>query len=353
MSDSPYEALSMRLGFPDSAHLRKILELLLTQKEASVAASLPGGPGDVAQKLGIPQDRAKDILEGLWQKGAAFPKNFQKRDTYRFARDLIQLHDATLASKHFDLGKNREYTKAWHTFGMEEFYVKMGNLLPQIFSKPIWRVIPAWDAIKDLEGVEPYENIRTMVDAQDALAVVPCSCRVVKSGVDEPCRFTDEQGTWHCVQFAKGANYVTARDSGKVLTKEEAFDLMQKAAKDGLMHMGPNTKDLNPNTICNCCEDCCEFFGFYKVGNVPPEALTAKSRFRAYVNEASCKGCQDCIDRCAFGAIELIRPQGSKKYKASVDEEKCFGCGVCLVGCTYDAMRFKPIMPSDELAFMD
>jgi len=176
---------------------------------------------------------------------------------------------------------------------------------------------------------------------------------VVKQGVDEPCRFTDEQGTWHCVQFAKGANYVTARDSGKVLTKEEAFDLMQKAAKDGLMHMGPNTKDLNPNTICNCCEDCCEFFGFYKVGHVTPEALTAKSRFRAYVNVANCKGCQDCIDRCAFGAIELIRPQGSKKYKASVDEEKCFGCGVCLVGCAYDAMRFKPIMPAEALAFMD
>ena len=67
--------------------------------------------------------------------------------------------------------------------------------------------------------------------------------------------------------------------------------------------------------------------------NLPLGLSWDKSRYLAYVNPDDCDGCQVCVDRCLFDAIEMERPEGSKKYKAVIDPEKCFGCGVWVVGC--------------------
>jgi NAD-dependent dihydropyrimidine dehydrogenase PreA subunit len=72
-----------------------------------------------------------------------------------------------------------------------------------------------------------------------------------------------------------------------------------------------------------------------------------KSRYQAYVNEADCSGCQICVDRCLFDAIEMEKPLGSKKYKAVVYPEKCFGCGVCVIKCKPRALRMKAVRPPE------
>ncbi len=63
--------------------------------------------------------------------------------------------------------------------------------------------------------------------------------------------------------------------------------------------------------------------------------------FIAYVNAGDCNGCQQCLDRCQFDAIEMERPEGSKKYKAVVDADKCFGCGVCVITCKPEALKMR------------
>jgi len=349
MGEDPFEALLSILGFPGSPYLRRILEYMMTPIQAKVAAALPGEVEEIARKVGMSQEEVKNILEELWFKGLVFPKDFDQRNYFRFARDLVQLHDATLATQHLDPIKDKKYFELWHEFGINEFYKGMGELLSAVFTKPIWRVIPAYGAIKDMEGVLPHENIVEMINAQDNLAVVPCSCRQVKIAIGEPCEYTDESKVWHCTQFARGAEYVVKRGSGKPLTKQEAIRLMEEVERDGLIHMGPNNSRMVVNTICNCCSDCCEFFNFYRHGNVPPEVLTAKSRFEAYVDAEKCVGCQTCVERCHFDAIELVKSEGSKKYKARVIPEKCFGCGLCVVGCEVGAMKFKIVRPPEHI----
>ncbi len=82
-----YEELMQKLGFPDSQLLRNILEYLMSEEEARVAAALPGSVDEVAEKLGMDKEKVKEILENLFRKGVVIPKDFQKRDYFRFARD--------------------------------------------------------------------------------------------------------------------------------------------------------------------------------------------------------------------------------------------------------------------------
>ena len=74
-----------------------------------------------------------------------------------------------------------------------------------------------------------------------------------------------------------------------------------------------------------------------------------KSRYQAHVNLDDCDGCQVCVDRCSFDAIEMVRAEGSKKYKAVINSDKCFGCGVCVVGCKPEAIKMKVIRPAEHI----
>ena len=94
-----YDTLSEKLGFPGSSRLRTILEAVMTPLQARLAEALPGSVSEVAQKTGMSEDDARKNLEELFRRGAVFPKgDFAKRDYYKFARDIVQFHDATHAT---------------------------------------------------------------------------------------------------------------------------------------------------------------------------------------------------------------------------------------------------------------
>jgi len=83
------------------------------------------------------------------------------------------------------------------------------------------------------------------------------------------------------------------------------------------------------------------------------EKIWVKTRFIAQIDEDACIGCQICVDRCQFDAIDMVKPEGngkSKKLKAKVDPEACFGCGVCVLGCKEaNAMTMKTVRPPDHI----
>ena len=86
----------------------------------------------------------------------------------------------------------------------------------------------------------------------------------------------------------------------------------------------------------------------------------AKSRFEAVVDRDKCTGCQDCVDRCQFDAIEMVRvktattKKGKKgKLKSIIDPEKCWGCGVCVLACDEaNAMSMKTVRPPEHIPVM-
>lgn len=342
-----YDTLTERLGFPGSARLRSILEMLMTREEAVLAEALPGSIAEVAEKTGVPEEQVRASLDKLYYKGVVFPKgDFANREYYRFARQIIQLHDAVQATSNLDPEKDRPFFQKWHDFCKEEMYPRMAAMFKGATTR-ITRVIPAYRAIKDLPDVLPAENFHEILKAQDIIAVVPCSCRYRTTAVGEQCAHTEEAKTWHCLQFGRGAEYVINRGSGRKLSLEEALLLCDDVEEDGLIHRWANNANMTGiNTSCQCCRDCCEEYAAMDQGGVPVSQWWEKSRYEAYLaSPDDCNGCGLCVDRCQFDAVEMVETDDG--LKAAIEAEKCFGCGACVVGCSMEALKMKVVRPPE------
>jgi NAD-dependent dihydropyrimidine dehydrogenase PreA subunit len=344
-----YDSLVESVGFPGSARLRRVLENLMTPQQAQMAAALPAAVAEVAEKTGFPEDEVRKALDDLFSKGVAFPRgDFVTRDYYRFARNITQLHDASMATKDRDVVRDREFYELWYDFIINEMYPDTAERLKQAQS-PLTRVVPAYKSIKDLPDVLPCENFPEMLKAQEVIAVVPCSCRYCTTAVGEHCERTSEEERWNCLQFGRGAEYVIKRDSGRQLSTEEALELCEKVEEDGLLHQWPNTAMMTGiNTSCQCCRDCCMIYVPIDQARMPVGKVWQKSRYQAYmVDLDACDGCQDCVERCQFDAVTMAKVEGSRKLKASIIEDNCFGCGSCVVGCEPAALKMKVVQPPE------
>jgi MinD superfamily P-loop ATPase len=82
-------------------------------------------------------------------------------------------------------------------------------------------------------------------------------------------------------------------------------------------------------------------------GNIH-EILTP-SRYRAAANQEICNGCQTCVERCKFDAIEMRRVPGSKKLKSAIINENCLGCGVCVITCRTKALMLELVRPPEHI----
>ncbi len=325
-----YQKLAERLKLPGSPCLLKVLRKLATPADVRMLLELPAEPADLAGKLGLSQELVRQKLQEFLEKGMVIPTS----KGLRLARDVTQLHDATLASA--DKWVDEELLDLWKEFHEVEWIRNMVSALGDQYVQYI-SVIPAWKALERSPGispaeVKPEENIRELIKGADPIAVVPCSCRRSMRRCGWPLDV--------CLQLNKGARYAIDRGAGRQLTIDEAFAVADRAEEAGLVHTLPGRASGRLNEICNCCNDCCVIFDAgLRLNKI--EQILEKSRFRATVDQGLCNGCQDCVERCFFDAIEMVKPEGSKKLKASVDTGKCYGCGLCVVACDTGAMALE------------
>jgi formate hydrogenlyase subunit 6/NADH:ubiquinone oxidoreductase subunit I len=180
-----------------------------------------------------------------------------------------------------------------------------------------------------------------MKGSQEVIAVSDCDCRIRAHRCDRP--------TLNCFEFGKYAEFNLNQSSSlKVVTIEEAIAISDEAEKAGLLKSGGIRKE-NGGVLCHCCDCCCNVMGS-TIRHGVAHQLRNPSRYQARVDSESCIGCQKCIDRCFFDAIEMTKVPGSKKLKATVNAEKCMGCGLCVIGCEQKALIFDLVKPPEYLS---
>jgi ferredoxin len=129
---------------------------------------------------------------------------------------------------------------------------------------------------------------------------------------------------------------------GRLATKQEALDRLQKAIDLGLVHMigrnkidtqwmgiGPGEKLLS---ICHCCPCCCLYRVLPSLDETISSRITKIPGLQIYVIEEECIGCGICAnDICVTNSIQIVNE------KAVIDN-LCLGCGRCVEVCPTDAI---------------
>jgi len=349
-SSDPYAFLAQRHGYTDSVRYRKVLEFLMTPRQAAIVVELPAPPEELAAKTGLPLETINSELDALFLRGVVFPKNFKTRETPRFAREVTQLHDASqsildLDVKIYSPEAKQELFRLWEDFCENEWYPDRIKFI-EILTSPPLRVIPAYAAIKDLPDIMPSEDMREIVRAQQTMALCSCSCRKRRTDLGMACEHSHDV---NCFQFNRGAEYAITRGTGRQMTYEEALTIVDTIEQDGLVHNWRNDRVMTMPVMCHCCVDCCMIWHPVDTHEADIGAFWAKSRFQAQVDRDLCIGCQTCVERCMFDAIEMVKVPGSKKLKASINPEKCFGCGVCVLKCDPMALSMKTVRPPEHI----
>jgi ferredoxin len=202
--------------------------------------------------------------------------------------------------------------------------------------------------------IYPTNSINDMIMEYGTKSIIgqfkACMCRQVTAKIDDPCRFKmpDDIG---CMGFGDKIKPYLKYGYMRQVSKEEAFDIIQKARDCGAVHTVFHDKDdtkLPQSGLCNCCWDCCGIFRSYNMGAVP---LRYSCYYMAKIKDSSkCTGCGKCEKYCPTAAISVL------DKKVMLDTKKCIGCGQCVHQCVRSVVEliedkrtaFLPMLKKSE-----
>jgi NAD-dependent dihydropyrimidine dehydrogenase PreA subunit len=334
-----YIDIAQKLGVPPSQRVITILEAYFSPEEGRVVRELfdPSTCREVAGRMSVDEKAVLPILEALTVRDVIKKGKTQ----YCFHSNITAFHHHTVGGVGLEPTPEK-IKKAWGDF----FFNEWSDLIVQNYirrqaasGRPVFRVWPSISAL-DLspnikpEQVLPEENFRLKLQNTKRLIVGHCGCRKNWAKCDHPVEtcFAPLQG--HGAADLLGQ---PGRTGIREISLPEALDVLRRNEEAGLVNTG----------ACFCCTCSCEILFSLKKAN--RFDLLGKSRYQAAVDQDKCIGCQDCLEKCPFEAVEMQKIAGSKKMKASINADKCMGCGVCIVGCQQRAMAYELVRPPEYI----
>jgi ferredoxin len=265
--------------------------------------------------------KIESMIDPLFRKGVLFKSKKPDGTRYYRVRQVVQLHDATAVMNNPPPGM----LDLWKEYMRTEWGEQIKS-----FETPFVRVVPINVSIEPNSQILASDDVISIIDRAHNIAVTKCSCRAVDGACGEPVEV--------CLQLDRAADYSLERGTGRKLTREEALRMLEMCEDQGLVHVAENKQGVG-HVICNCCRDCCLNWPSVKSG---VGKFVSPSRFRAVVDTGHCNGCEKCIERCFFDALQM-----GEGELALVDERKCMGCGVCRYACMLDAITMRVVRPQE------
>ncbi len=317
-------------GYPEteSGVELKILAKLFTPGEAELACHLsldPQTAKTVGLDIGWDERKTFVMLKGMTKKGLIEAERGEGGLAFKLIPFVVGFYENQNAQI------DEEFARLFEIYYKEAFQKMM------TFKPSVHRVIPVEATIPFNVEVMPYERASTYIEGAEAWGVLPCICRVQKRLIGQGCDHSEE----NCLVFSSKPGAFNRTDTIRAITKEEALEVLGKAAAEGLVH-STNNVQKGVTYICNCCSCSCGILrGLTEYGHLN---AVGRSDFFVEIDHESCTGCGACIERCQFKALEINDEDGL----CHVDLVRCFGCGICISACPAEALSLKQ-KPSSEI----
>lgn len=162
------------------------------------------------------------------------------------------------------------------------------------------RVMPVNSAIENDTRKADYDELNRIIENATAISVGPCSCRRSRRIMGEGCGHLEED---MCMYLNNNAITYSKTGAHRLISKEEAYEILARAEENGLMHEVNQTLGFDEvNAICNCCSCSCfalRIAAYFK----RPEGIA--SNYIARVNTDNCVACGQCVEACPVNALKL------------------------------------------------
>ncbi len=182
------------------------------------------------------------------------------------------------------------------------------------------RVMPVQSAVENNSRSASYDEVRTLVDKAFAISVGPCSCRRSRRLMGEGCGHLEED---MCMYLNDNAINYSRLGSHRLISKEEAYEVLKRAEDNGLVHEINQTPGFEDATaICNCCGCSCYAL---RIANMFRSTQAIKSNFIARIDKDKCVACGQCVENCQTNALKLgqkcstVNPGISDAYHSDME----------------------------------
>ena len=309
-------------GFPtteDDTHIR-LLQWIFEPDEADLASKMKLSGETIekmSKRLKIPEDELAAKLKIMREKGQIHIRKSKGEKKYGLLPFVVGIYEEQV---------HRMDSEFAHIF--EEYVQKTRGEILFSSTPPIQRIVPVNKVIKTELEIHPYEKAENMVREARSWGIRECICKKQKDFLGETCSYPTEV----CMVFSSRKNAYENDNRTKSITMERALEILQETEEAGLIHTSMNVQDSH-KYICNCCTCCCGILRGLTEWEQPHAFV--RSDYVIDVEEESCIGCGECIDRCQFDALEII------DGKCTVNA-KCIGCGVCAIVCLKNSLSLIP-----------
>ena len=307
-------------GFPrtESGEEIRLLKKIFEPEEAELFCDMRltfETAEQVAQRTGRPLEALLGKLIRMGQHGQLFAIQFG--DTWYF-----KMLPWVFGIFEFQLGRmDREMAE------LAEIYMPVFG--KQFFeNKPqLMHVLPVEETINPGQEAMPYEKVSALIERSQSFMVNECICKKEHALLDKPC----DRPTEVCLAMAPVPGVFDKSPVGRVITREQAYEVLRMSERAGLVHLTNNLQN-GQFFICNCCACCCGVLRSINELGIPAWNVV-NSPFYAVIDEERCISCGICAgERCQVGAIK----EGDVAYR--VIPEKCIGCGLCIGTCPVEAI---------------
>ncbi|HQA08562.1 MAG TPA: FAD-dependent oxidoreductase [Syntrophomonadaceae bacterium] len=277
----------------------RLIEPFLTEEMAEVALCLKMGKPQrvemVAEKCGKPVEQVKQMLSQMAMDGIILFFTKDGIDRYALQPWIPGVYEMMVL--------NRENRKKYPlTRYFDEHAQHLGETVaPNVpVGHGLMRVIPVQAAVDGSSRRASYEEIMNILDKHEIFAVADCQCRLSNREHGQGCGHTVED---MCLVFGPIAPYYIRTGRGRQITKEEAFAVIEKAEREGLIHEVPNiVGPENIGAVCNCCGCGCFMLRNVTCYNVPD---VVRSNYVSQVDTSKCVACGLCVENCQVNALTL------------------------------------------------